>query len=68
MVLAPTVEETLNRDKNRSVRTVGERWVHLAPIMTSEIGDIGLWVDSTELDASATVDEILRLKTKAMLT
>jgi chloramphenicol 3-O-phosphotransferase len=58
IVLAPSVQTSLQRDAARS-KQVAERWAYLAEPMAKALTGIGLWIDTSELDVDATIDAIL---------
>lgn len=57
IVLAPRLEVVLQRDAGRS-QQVAERWAYLAEPMTRELDGVGLWLDTSALDVSATLAKI----------
>lgn len=67
VVLAPDPSAALARDAARPDKTVGERWIHLDAVQREELDGIGLWIDSSELTASETVDFILDRLDDALL-
>lgn len=62
VVLAPSLESISERDP-RSF----ERWAYLEPQLMSELADIGLRVDTTELSVDETVEHILSQKQDALV-
>jgi adenylylsulfate kinase-like enzyme len=60
VVLAPSVDVVLARDRGRAGKTVGRRWVHLDAVQRAELAGVGLWVDSSALTVAQTVDAIWR--------
>ena len=60
VVLAPPLEVALARDEARGYKRVGATWAHLDAHQRRELGGIGLWIDTGELDVNETVDEVLR--------
>ena len=59
VVLAPPVGIVLERDRTRADKHVGARWMHLDAEQRADLGDLGLWLDTGELDPRETVDAIL---------
>lgn len=57
VVLAPPVEVALVRDAGRDKR-VGDRWAHLDAEQREALGEVGLWIDSGDLDVAQTVELI----------
>lgn len=66
VVLAPSVEVTLERDRARGRKT-GEAWAYLDAEMRRELAGTGLWVDSSSLNVDETVDVILGRGPEALL-
>jgi predicted kinase len=61
VVLAPSVEVVLTRDRVRAKRTLGEEWArYLDGELRRTMAGKGLWIDSSGQDAAATVEAILR--------
>ena len=67
VVLAPGPEVALQRDSERSEKTVAEQWLHLEARFKQELNGIGLWLDSSTLSAEETADYILANRAKASL-
>jgi cytidylate kinase len=59
VVLAPTLEVALERDRRRGYKLVGERWAHLDEEQRRELGGLGLWIDTSRQTPDRTVDAIL---------
>ena len=59
VVLAPPLEVALARDEQRGYKRVGERWAHLDAEQREELGDSGVWLDTSSLTAEETVEAIL---------
>jgi broad-specificity NMP kinase len=59
VVLAPTLEVALSRDEHRGFKRVGERWAHLDAEQREQLGDAGLWLDTSRLTPEETVEAIL---------
>ncbi|GAC1613522.1 MAG: hypothetical protein NVS9B1_22130 [Candidatus Dormibacteraceae bacterium] len=69
VVLAPSLEVVLARDAGRGEgKQAAAAWAHLADPMVRDLGAQGLWVDSSELDADATVALVERRWDEALLT
>jgi tRNA uridine 5-carbamoylmethylation protein Kti12 len=60
IVLAPPLEIALARDEGRGYKRVGETWAHLDNHQRRELGGIGIWIDTGDLDVDGTVHEVLR--------
>jgi adenylylsulfate kinase-like enzyme len=58
-VLAPSIEVVEARDAARPDKTVFHIWSHLDAVMREEISDLGMWLDSSELNAEETADRVL---------
>ena len=70
VVLAPSVEVALRRDAERAEKTIAAettaaKWLELQDYMSRDLSGIGLWVDSSDLNADETVDYILARKANA---
>ena len=59
IVLAPRLEVALSRDEQRGYKRVGERWAHLDAEQRDELGDSGVWLDTSSLTPGETVEAIL---------
>jgi adenylylsulfate kinase-like enzyme len=59
VVLAPSLEVALSRDEHRGYKRVGERWAHLDAEQREELGDSGLWLDTSRLTPDETVEAIM---------
>ena len=75
VVLAPSVEVTLGRDRARGGKA-GDGWTHSPAedprhrgdtAMREELAGFGLWVDSSALSVEATADAILERQAEALL-
>jgi chloramphenicol 3-O-phosphotransferase len=66
VVLAPSVEVTLERDRARGAKA-GDGWAHLDARMREELAGLGLWVDSSTLSVEQTVEAILGREAEALL-
>lgn len=62
VVLAPPVEVALERDRGRTEKQVGDRWIHLDAEQRAGLGDEGVWLDTGQLTVAETVDAILDAK------
>jgi chloramphenicol 3-O-phosphotransferase len=61
VVLAPSVDAAIARDRAREKRTLGEGWArYLDGELRRTMRDAGLWVDSSRQTPEQTVDEIVR--------
>jgi adenylylsulfate kinase-like enzyme len=65
-VLAPRPEVVAARDAGRAA-PVADRFSHLDAVLREELADVGLRVDSSDLDVEATVDAILEGRKQALL-
>jgi predicted ATPase len=67
VMLAPRVDVVEQRDASRGYKRVFSIWGHLDEVMRRETRKTGLWVDSSDLSAKATVDRILQRGDEARL-
>jgi len=69
VVLCPGKDAAIRRNTQRGrTSPVAEHWAYLEEIMVRKLPGIGLWVDSRDLTAEATVDYILHHRDRARLT
>ena len=59
VLLTPRLDIVRQRDSERPEKHVFRTWGHLDQVMREETPREGLWLDSSELTAEQTVDEIL---------
>ncbi len=59
VLLTPRLDIVQRRDSERPVKHVFRKWSHLDQVMREETASVGLWLDSSELTAEQTVDEII---------
>lgn len=59
VVLAPPLEVTLQRDRDRGTKQVGHLFAHMDAELRRELGGVGWWLDTAELDVAETVDAVL---------
>lgn len=59
VVLAPSVEVMLARNRERPAKDVGETWAHLDAELRRELHGAGLWIDSSRMTVDAVVAEVL---------
>ena len=59
VLLTPRLDVVRQRDSERPGKRVFRTWSHLDQVMRDETPREGLWLDSSELTAEQTVDEIL---------
>ena len=59
VLLTPSLDRVRARNEGRGSSDVFEAWSHLDASMRAETPRDGLWLDSSELTASETVDRIL---------
>ncbi len=67
IVLAPTLEVSLQRDSRRADKHLGERFGYLDEQMRKYLSDVGLWVDSGDLTPEETVDRIVAGRDRALV-
>ena len=68
VVLCPGKDAAIRRNVERGRKSpVAEHWAYLEDIMIQELSGIGLWVNSLDLTAEATVDHILHHRDQARL-
>ncbi|MBI2761153.1 MAG: zeta toxin family protein [Chloroflexi bacterium] len=61
VVLAPGVEEVLERDHTRAKNTIGAAWArYLDRELRTTMAGIGIWIDSSGQSPDETVEEILQ--------
>lgn len=66
VVLAPFVDAVLARDAERD-KQVAAQWAYLGEPMARELSDVGLWLDTTDLDVDGTLAAIEARWDKALL-
>jgi adenylylsulfate kinase-like enzyme len=59
VVLSPSLEVALERDRHREYKHVGDKWSHLDARQRLELANFGLWIDSSGLTPEQTVEAIL---------
>ncbi len=59
VLLTPRLDIVRQRDSERPEKHVFRKYSHLDQVMRDETARVGLWLDSSELTAEQTVDEIL---------
>jgi adenylylsulfate kinase-like enzyme len=59
VVLAPSLEVVMRRDRERGYKMVGDRWTHLDGEQRAGLGGLGLWIDSGVLTPAQTVEAIM---------
>ena len=67
VLLMPRLDVVRRRDSQRPEKHVFDTWSHLDQVMRDETPRVGLWLDSSELTAEQTVDEILGRAEEARL-
>jgi adenylylsulfate kinase-like enzyme len=60
IVLAPALEVTLQRDRDRGTKQVGHLFQHMDAELRTELGGVGWWLDTSRLTVAETVDAVLR--------
>ena len=66
VVLAPSIAVARARDRERPDKHVLSAWAHLHDHLTQELGDRGLWLDTSNLTVPATVNAILARQHEAL--
>jgi predicted kinase len=66
VVLAPSIAVARARDRERPDKHVLSAWAHLHDQLGQELGDRGLWLDTTNLTVTATVNAILARQSEAL--
>jgi len=66
VMLVPQPDVVRKREMSRK-KHVFDRWAHLDEPVRNEMARIGLWIDSSEMTAEETVDEILRRADEARI-
>jgi len=67
VLLTPRPDKVAERDAGRVEKHVFEKWGYLDAAMREETIKVGLWLDSSNLTAVETVDEILGRVAEAIL-
>ncbi|MEX1253081.1 MAG: zeta toxin family protein [Dehalococcoidia bacterium] len=67
VMLAPRAEVVRGRDAARDEKHVFDTWGHLDEVMRAETARKGLWLDTSEMTAEETVDEIVRRAEEAKI-
>jgi gluconate kinase len=60
VVLAPRLEVTLQRDRDRGSKQVGHLFPHMDAELRRELAGVGWWLDTSDLSVAETVDAVLR--------
>ena len=66
VVLAPSIAVARARDRERPDKHVLSAWAHLHDHLAQELGDRGLWLDTSNLTVPATVNAILARQNEAL--
>lgn len=66
VVLAPSIAVARARDRERPDKHVLSAWAHLHDQLSQELGDYGLWLDTSNLTVAATVNAILAQQREAL--
>ncbi len=66
VVLAPSIAVARARDLDRPEKHVLSAWEHLQDQLGHALGDRGLWLDTSDLTVTATVDAILARQQEAL--
>ena len=67
VLLLPRLEVVEQRDRAREEKHVFDIWSHLDEVARTETPKQGLWLDSSDMTAEETVDEILRRRDEALI-
>jgi chloramphenicol 3-O-phosphotransferase len=67
VLLTPRGDVVQTRDATRPKKHVFDRWGYLDAVMREETPRIGLWLDSSDMSADETVDEIMRRADEARI-
>ncbi len=67
VLLLPRLEVVEQRDRERDEKHVFDIWSHLDEVAREETPQQGLWLDSSDMTAEETVDEILRRQDEALI-
>ena len=67
VVLNPTPSASEKRDLERSGKHVAQYFRHLRPLLTDQLGGVGLWVDTSEQSPLETVRMVLAHRSEAQL-
>lgn len=67
VVLAPSVDVALERDRKRAEKHVGGRFSYLDDELRTQMRGQGLWLDTSEMDVGDTVNMIVRQADEALL-
>lgn len=68
VLLTPSPEVVEQRDAQRAGKHVFHKYSYLDAVLREETSRIGLWIDTSELTAEETVDEIFRNSLRAALS
>jgi uncharacterized tellurite resistance protein B-like protein len=60
VVLAPRLEVTLQRDRDRGTKQVAHLFLHMDAELRRELAGVGWWLDTSDLSLAETVDAVLR--------
>jgi predicted kinase len=66
VVLAPSIGVARARDRERPDKHVLSAWAHLHDQLAHELGDRGLWLDTSTMTVADTVDVILARQQEAL--
>lgn len=67
VVLAPTVEVAMERDRQRIEKHVAARFAYLDDELRVQMQGLGLWLDTSGLSVAETVDVIMQRADEALL-
>ena len=66
VVLAPSIAVARARDRERPDKHVLAAWAHVQDQLGQELGDRGLWLDTSNMTVTATVNAILARQHEAL--
>ena len=67
VVLAPSVDVALERDRQRTEKHVAARFSYLDEELRTQMQGLGLWLDTSEMGIGETVEAIVRRAGEALL-
>lgn len=67
VVLAPTLEVAIERDRERVEKHVAARFAYLDDVLREQMQGLGLWLDTSRLKVAGTVDAIMLRADEALL-
>ncbi len=67
VVLAPSVDVALKRDRERAEKHVGGRFSYLDKELRTQMQGLGLWLDTSAMDVDKTIEAIICQANDALL-